>query len=320
MTLSLDAPEPVGPRSSGELLSDALELLRAHFRPIYSFALPFCVVDLFLHEAANAFAARGAKLNAGSPELAAVIAMLPSLAAAVALMVMSFVTLQLLHTGVVAVAARAWNRGAPDRRAAWTGVRRSGLRMVATGMLFWMVTGVAAVAGLAVCGIPAGGIALVFGLDATLPIAVGAAGSGFVVIVVVLIWYLYSPILVVEGLWFGGALKRSYELMRSRGLPFLRAPKWRLSVVLLVAFGLSSVLQGLFIAPRWLIASAGGEDGIPALSEMPLWFMVLFGFLEVLTNALVVPFSSVLVTLFYLDLRLRVEGLEPATPDPEGRA
>ena len=47
---------------------------------------------------------------------------------------------------------------------------------------------------------------------------------------------------------------------------------------------------------------------------MPLWFIVPFGAIEVLANALVVPFTSLLMTLFYFDLRVRFEGYD-LTPE-----
>ena len=40
------------PRTTGEILSDAVAMFRAHFRSFYLLALPFCAVDLFLREGA----------------------------------------------------------------------------------------------------------------------------------------------------------------------------------------------------------------------------------------------------------------------------
>ena len=44
------------PRSTGELLSDALSLFRRHFKLLYSLALPFCAVEMIMREAGKSAA------------------------------------------------------------------------------------------------------------------------------------------------------------------------------------------------------------------------------------------------------------------------
>jgi hypothetical protein len=103
-------------------------------------------------------------------------------------------------------------------------------------------------------------------------------------------------------------------LTASRGLPFAETPRFRLSVLFLIALAISSVLQSLFVVPRLVVAVLTGwsfSDGaFPGLAQLPLWFAVPFGLIEVVTNAAVIPLSGLLLALFMFDLRVRYEAAE----------
>jgi hypothetical protein len=72
-----------------------------------------------------------------------------------------------------------------------------------------------------------------------------------------------------------------------------------------------TTVQQLFLLPSML----RGIGQTPPFSDVSLWSMALYwslplAVLQVLTNALVLPLSGVLSTLFYFDVRVRHEGFD----------
>lgn len=305
------------PRSAGEILSDAMAVLRRHFKALVFVALPFCAVDLLLREGGQSALQSLPTVLMQDPDRIDVDGLLRLGAAAaggLGLIIGSAMVLQLLFAGLVALAGSAWHGQELLLGAALDAMARRGAALILTALLFMVVVGVI---GLVPVGLVAA-LAVVGG-----PIAALAAGIVAAVVVVVafivltLRWGLYTQTVVLEGRLGPGAFARSAELMAGRGVPLFEGAKFRLSILLLIAFALSGTLQSLFAIPRLAVAAATGwsfVDGMPPLASMPLWFIIPFGLLEVVTNALVMPFSSVLLTLFYFDLRVRYEALDLAPP------
>jgi hypothetical protein len=308
------------PRSTGEILSDALALLRRHFKAFYLLALPFCAVDLVLREAAQSALAslRSRAGDAGALDLEATGQMLQRLGAGLGLFVGSALVIQLLVAGLVAMAGEAWRGRSPARGVATGAMLGRGAMLIATTALFWLaivllIVLVAVPLGVAAALLlpQAGGPASVLGGIGIGIVALGAFLVGLIALS--LRWGIFTQAVVLEGRIGTGAFSRSTGLMAGRGLPLLEGAKFRLSLLFLITFGLSLSLQSLFAIPRLGVAFATGWtflDGTPPLASMPVWFIVPFGLLEVATNALLVPFGSVLLTLFYFDLRVRYEGLD----------
>lgn len=97
-------------------------------------------------------------------------------------------------------------------------------------------------------------------------------------------WFLYPPVIVFEGAYYMDALKRSSSLVRGQW--------WRL-------FGLSLVFIVVYI-----------------LSSGVLYLVTTLGIDEVYSSAItivfgsiVLPIGAILVFLFYVDVRVRKEGL-----------
>jgi hypothetical protein len=216
----------------------------------------------------------------------------------------------LLAAGIAAIVAQAWHGRPPAVRDGMRALTSRGAALIVTAILFTL--GILAVVippmmVVVVGAVVGSNLALALGVIVALIIAV----AGFIFIT--LRWSLYTQTTVLEEKFALDALGRSSELMKGRGLPFLETPKFKLSVIFLVTIAIAGTLQSLFALPRLAIAMATGwsfADGMPPLSSMPLWFIFPFGLLEVCTNALVVPFSGTLLTLFYFDLRVRFEGLD----------
>jgi len=306
------------PRSTGEVISDAVSVLRRSFSVIFAVAVPFCAADLLLREVAQSFMLGLTALlqdpdNANFENLAAAI---PNLAAAVGFLSASFCVQQLVSGVVTAVGEQAFLGQPASAKAALRRVLARGGPLIVTSLVFMVAmlgafsiivavpTAIGVVAAIAT-GIPP------LMLLAFIPaVIVGLA----VLLILTLRWSLYTPIVITEGRWGFGALRRSSALTASRGLPFAETPRFRLSVLFLIALAISSVLQSLFVVPRLVVAVLTGwsfSDGaFPGLAQLPLWFAVPFGLIEVVTNAAVIPLSGLLVALFMFDLRVRYEPSE----------
>jgi hypothetical protein len=306
------------PRSTGEIISDALQGLRQSFAVIFSLAVPFCAVDLFLREAGGSFLLQvTSKIDPLHADLAALEGGLVPFMAALGFFMASFFAQSLLNGAVIAIGDDLCWRKAPSAKAALVRLVERGAPLLLTSLLFLVLLLLACWAVMAVPMLVCFGIAVA--TDAVAFVFVGAAVGALlalsVLIVLTLRWSLYAPAVMVEDRSFFGALGRSSSLTAGRGLPFFETPKFRLSVLLLVGLALSGVLQSLFFAPRLALAVATGwsfsNGAMPGLAQMPLWFMVPFGLLEIVTNATVIPFSGLLLALFSFDLRARYEGVTP---------
>ena len=305
------------PRTTGEIISDAVWALRRAFSVVFTIAVPFCAVDLFLREVGQSFLLR-MTAAIGDPQHADLDAMqgsLPHFAAGFGFLIASFFTQLLLSAAVIAVGDDLCHGRTPSVRGALSRLGERGAAVLTTGVLFLVAVMVVAVVAVTVPIVLAGVAAFALDLPALLFVGgvVGVVGALLLLIVLTLRWSLHGPAVVVEGRSFFGALSRSSELTAGRGLPFLETPKFRLSVLLLVGMALAGVLQSLFIGPRLAMAVLTGwsfaDGSFPGLVEMPIWFMVPFGLLEIVTNAAVFPFSALLLCFFAFDLRVRYEGV-----------
>ncbi len=305
------------PRSTGEIISDAVTALRSSFALIFTLAVPFCAVDLFLREVAQSFLMRVTPAI-GDPQHAngdALLGSLPWCGAGVGFFTGSFFLQLLLSGAVIAVGDDLCRGRVPSVRRALAKLGERGAAIITTGLLFLVVVMLVGTVVAAVPMVLAGFVALSLGQPALIAVGavVGVVGALSSFIVLTLRWSLYGPAVVVEERSFFGALGRSSELTAARGLPFFETPKFRLSVLFLVGMALSGVLQSLFLGPRLAMAVLTGwslaDGSFPGLAEMPVWFMVPFGLLEVITNAAVIPFSGLLLCFFAFDLRVRYEGI-----------
>jgi hypothetical protein len=314
------------PRSTGEIISDALSVLRRSFPVIFSVAVPFCAADLLLREVGQSLMlGLGTVLqDPAAVTVETLLGLLPKAVATVGFMAASFGMQQLLSGAVTTVGEQAFaGRPASAKDALLRVAQRGGL-LVVTSLVFMvavlMAFGVA-------FGVPTGiGIAAAIATDTTplmlLGFIPGVIMGLAVLLVLTLRWSLYAPVVICEGRWGLAALRRSSALTAPRGLPFTETPRFRLSVLFLIALAVSAVLQSLFVVPRLVVAVLTGwsfSDGaFPGLAQLPLWFAVPFGLIEVVTNAAVIPLSGLMLALFMFDLRVRYEPAAEASSVRDG--
>lgn len=303
------------PRSTGEIITDAVGVLRRHFGVIFAMAVPICAADLLVREVGTSMllGINTALSDPGGAGPDVLLGLAPNFLAGMGFLAASFALQMLLNGSVTAVVADVWDGHQPAARRAVQVMATRGAPLLATSLLFLLVMTIAITA---VLGVPTAlGTALAIATDqfafAIIGMLLGLPVAFVLLIVLSLRWSLYTPAVVCEGVSMFKALRRSSSISAGRGLPFTETPRFRLSVVLLVALAISSVLQSLFVAPRLLMAVATGwsfsDGGLPGLAQLPLWFAVPFGLVEVITNAAVIPLSGTLLALFFFDLRVRYD-------------
>lgn len=305
--------ESLHPRSIGEVLSDAAALLRGRLRPFFAVALPFSAAEMALREGGHGFFSSSLRAilqgaETGDVDLGGIA---PALAAGTSLYLAWLVVSQLLSTAVVRMTADALDGGAPAPRAGLAAIARRGPAVVLTLLIWLLVLGAAvaapfaAVVGAAIAELWP--VVIIAGVIAV-PLAAVAA------VLLLLRFAVWLPVVVLEGAAGVTALGRSGRVMASAGEPLVEGPKFRLSVLLLVYFAVAFTLQSLFVLPRLVLGVADGGvlGGVPPLVSLPLPLMVPLGFFEVLTNAVVVPFASIMLTLFYRDALAAREGSDLA--------
>ena len=334
---SVDPSLPVGdgrpfedqahePRSTGEIISDAVSVLRRSFVVIFSVAVPFCAADLLLREVGQSLMLGLSTVlqDPAAATLQTLIDLLPRAVATVGFMSASFGMQQLLSGAVTTVGEQAFGGRPASARDALLRVAQRGGPLVLTSLVFVMAVLLAFVVAV---GVPTGiGIAAAIATD-TMPLVLLGLIPGLimglvVILVLTLRWSLYAPVVICEGRWGLAALRRSSALTAPRGLPFTETPRFRLSVLFLIALAVSAVLQSLFVVPRLVVAVLTGwsfSDGaFPGLAQLPLWFAVPFGLIEVVTNAAVIPLSGLMLVLFMFDLRVRYEPSTDASSARDG--
>lgn len=304
------------PRSTGEIISDAVAALRRSFSVLFTLAVPFCAVEMFLREAGMTFLTRiTSKIDPLNADLTALQGSAPDVAACFGLLLGSFFAQALLSAAVMVAGNELCHGRVPTVRGALSRLAERGAPVLLTSLLFVVLVMLAfSVVSFGAIGV---GALVATATDALAFIWVGLFGGlivgALVFIVLTLRWSLYAPATVLEDRFLFSALSRSSTLTAGRGLPFFETPKFRLSVLLLVGLAISGVLQSLFVAPRLIMAVVTGWDfttfSLPALVQMPVWFIVPFGLVEVVTNALVAPFTALLLGFFAWDLRVRYEGV-----------
>jgi hypothetical protein len=314
--MSAAADDVLVPRSTGEIITDAVALLRRSIATVFPLVLPFCAVHLVVWELAihllTQLASLAQTLATADPVTQASV--LPRLLAVVGAFAAGYFVQQLASGVATVVGARLWiGQGCSTGEALGTLAARAAA-LISSSALF--LAGVVGLAGLAAL-LPLGAGLLAVVNDIGVPAVAGPslAAAVFVVVSVVLAlrWYLFNVVVVTERRSFGDALRRSASLTDGRGLPWGQTPRFRLSVLFVMSLVLTSILQLLFVVPRLVFATITGVDaGAVSLGALPAWLLVPFALLEVATNALVVPFVAYLLCGFTLDLRVRYEAVDEA--------
>lgn len=309
-----DVDALVAPRSTGEIITDAVEALRRSLRVVFPLALPLCAVHLVLWETAvHLLSETAAQIPViASADAVTQAALLPRLLAMFGAFAASYLVQQVLAGAVTVVGARLAAGRATSFGEAFAATFARGAPLLLTSALF--LAGVLVLPTLAALVPLAAALAGVL-LDLPPLTAIGGALAPLVFVVLGvglgLRWYLATVVVMTEGASLGAALARSSALTAPRGLPFAQTPRFRLSVLFVMSLVLTTVIQLLFVVPRLGFAAIAGVDaGAVSVFALPPFLLVPLALVEVATNAIAVPFVALLLCSFTLDLRVRYEGAD----------
>lgn len=133
------------------------------------------------------------------------------------------------------------------------------------------------------------------------------------------LWYflrfaLLASVIAMEDLSAMGAFRRSGALISGRvGPGFLGHVKVRAMVLFTVVSGILIAVSLLFSLPGWIVRAAHGHLTSPAAAvahPIPQLLLVPVELFQVLGQALFTPLALVFSAMFYLDMRMRREGLD----------
>lgn len=172
------------------------------------------------------------------------------------------------------------------------------------GALGVLLASSASGAGARMVGIPlvAGGFILA---------GVGALGA--------LLWYflrfsLLGPVFAMEELSALGTFRRSGALLSGRIAPgFLGLVKVRAMILLTAVSGIIIAISFVFSLPSWIVRGAYGHLTNPsaaATHPIPQALLVPVELFQVLGQSFFTPLALVFSAMFYLDMRVRREGLD----------
>lgn len=208
--------------------------------------------------------------------------------------------LQLVATGMLtfvmsqAVLGRGVSAGE-----AWARVKPLFWRLIGTALLTWFLTGavvfLAIVPGLLLllAGSTGPGVALI-----VIGVLVGVAAAVWVFTVLV----LAPPALILERLTVVGALQRSRALVSGSF--------WRVLGIVILASVLANVISSIITVPFGILAGIGGF--VTGADETGVLNWALFGATVggAVGTVVTLPFSAGVVSLLYIDRRMRREGLD----------
>src|SRR5450759_1643596 len=276
----------LSPRYIVRILDDALSLYGANWRSIlklagtivFPVALIYTVSTVFITRAATELTtAAASSVSSSAPPTSALAAFTAAYAVAGAGAILYLVA-QLLFTGSLYSQGEKLLRGEPFgvKDAVKAGLPRL-VMLVLTALVVSMATSAALIVSLIILGL--GGLA------------------------VAALLYVAPPAVVVEGLDPIKAVQRSWRLVRPHF--------WR-AVLLLIGAGIvAAQIEYALISPtaiRQIVMTLTSPDAIR--QTFSLGWTVFDGLMQGAAITLVLPFTELVVFLFYLDLRSRTEGMD----------
>lgn len=307
------------PRTTGEVLDRAFALLRAEARPIFAVAFAFELVN---HILGKAFELLGYAYFpmlmhpsfkvATQDELAAMTGQLGAMLGCV--LFFSSTAILLWQLAVAALAAplgegvgeRPVQPGAVFGRL-WAQLPR----LLPTLLLELVLLGVSAAVGL-LPGVFAVLLAVRMANMAGLVLVLVGVPGGFLIslgafLVVLLRFILVPQVIVGEGLTGRAALARSSALMAGKpGQRFFELPKVRGSVLLLVIGMVTNAIVLVASMPGLVMRLSDAES----TAKLGSVGAVLSELLALAGESLAAPFGFLALVLFYVDLRVRREGVD----------
>jgi hypothetical protein len=323
------------PLALGELIDRSATFWRAHLKPLFVLCFGFELANAILSKAVQLILERTSPiLKAAQPELQA--RMQSDMAGVLGefglvMLAFSVLTVVLIWSywlSTIAVARYVIPIQLGESARPSDGLRRS-LRRVGSFTGAYLLTQLWALGATLLAMLPGG---LMFGLGLVLASAGANSRAATVVSVVLLIlgfivaslgwlaaflWYflrfaLLAPVFAMEDLSAFGSFRRSGQLISGRvDHGFMGRVKVRAMILFTIVAGILlavSVVSGL---PVWIVRLAYGNPFDPAAAAaIPQSLLVPAELLQVVGQSFFASLSLVFSAMFYLDMRMRREGLD----------
>lgn len=299
------------PRRIGEILDDAIALVRADWKTVLGISavlvLPVAaaysvVASFYLRAFVELFGSEISSASSGvvpagpSPYVLTIAVLLQGLGLLYALARASF-------------DATLYSNSAPLLRRQRVPVKdavRTGLKALVPLVVVQVVAGFGAGAAAGAVGVLIGVVSIVLAavspgaMLSGLAVAYLAAGIAYLAVTVLLM--VAAPIVVIEG-GIGQALSRSFRLVRRHF--------WRVLAILAAVGLLATQFESALAAPTIIRELVTGIQQPTALLGQIGWGWKVFdGLAQGIAIAIVLPFTSSVTLLTYLDLRARDEGMD----------
>jgi hypothetical protein len=321
------------PLALGELIDRSALFWRAHLVPLFALCFGFELVNyifskgvtLILERTNELFRLSSEQLEArAQSDLAGVLGDIGSLVLAVVALWIVLVWSYWLATLVISRYVVPVQLGEPVRPV--DGLRRGLARLGAFTVAYFLSQLWGLVIGLLLM-LP-GIILLIVGVlmesrganpRAVLAIIAGGGLLGLFGAVAAFLWYflrfaLLAPVFAMEDLSVLGTFRRSGALISGRVAPgFLGYVKVRAMILFSAVAGIIIAVSIIFSLPAWLVQAAYGHLTNPSAAAshpIPQALLVPVELFQVVGQSIFTPLALVFSAMFYLDMRMRREGLD----------
>ena len=307
---------PLRPLSIGDIYQGAFAAIKTNTRTMFGFTAALLGVVLVISIATN-YAIINLVLpnylSPSSPYAAAFTSLSGSFSQLGGALLQALATVLLSGLIVVAVSRSVLGRVASSKEV-WERTKSKFLPLIGLNIITSIISGLMMIIGIAVFFVLLAGVASTAKTDRELFQGLGMSLVGLLILMVVsalVSYYLSikfsvaSPAMVLENLGVFAAIGRSWSLTRGNfwrlfGINILTAIIT--SMVAGIFGGIAGALSAIFV----VVGSSSPEDMLASLNTTYILAMVM----STIAQLLILPFTSSVNALLYIDLRMRKEGLD----------
>lgn len=307
---------PLRPLSIGDIYQGAFAAIKTNARTMFGFTAALLGVVLVISIATN-YAIINLVLpnylSSDSPYSAAFTSLSGSFSQLGGTLLQALATVLLSGLIVVAVSRSVLGRVASSKEV-WERTKSKFLPLIGLNIITGIISGLMVIIGIVAFFVLLASVASTAETETELWQGMGIALVGIFILIVagvVVSSYLSikfsvaSPAMVLENLGVFAAIGRSWSLTRKNF--------WRLLGINILTTIITSMVAGIFVgiadalgAIFIVVGSSSPEDVIASLNTTYILIMVM----STIAQLLILPFTSSVNALLYIDLRMRKEGLD----------
>lgn len=307
---------PLRPLSIGDIYQGAFAAIKTNTRTMFGFTAALLGVVLVISIGINYLIINLVLpnyLSPNSPYAAAFTSLSGSFSQLGGALLQALATVLLSGLIVVAVSRSVLGRVASSKEV-WERTKSKFLPLIGLNIITSIISSLMMIIGIAVFFVLLAGVASTAKTDRELFQGLGISLVGLLILMVVsalVSYYLSikfsvaSPAMVLENLGVFAAIGRSWSLTRGNfwrlfGINILTAIIT--SMVAGIFGGIAGALSAIFV----VVGSSSPEDMLASLNTTYILAMVM----STIAQLLILPFTSSVNALLYIDLRMRKEGLD----------